>query len=271
MLAAALPLVLGVALVGILVLQSALGTDHCVVHGDHAHLCIAHGMQWTERTWAIAMITGASVLVLGRAISLLEGWIRGRAIVTGVRAVGTIRDQMCWVESERVFCFVSGVVHPTIFVSTGARAALTDDEWAAMLAHERGHISHRDLLRRLGMELLLLFAAPFARSRILAAWDAATEQLRDADAAETTSGTAVASALVQMARGVRHTGMLAAFAAAGDRALASRVTALLDDVPRGEGDARRLARTALLAACGLVIMLALAADPLHHALETLLG
>lgn len=272
-LAAAVPLALATAVVAILALESVLGVDHCDAHGHHAHLCLRHGMIWAQRPWAVALVAAGGAVVAARAVVLLVGNLRGRLTVSRLRATvpGDARVQL--VPSERVFCFVAGLRTPTIYVSTAARAALAADEWEAMLAHEHSHVTHRDLLHRLGLELLLVFAAPLAGIVIRERWDAATERLRDADAADRAGPEAVASALVHMARAqaLPRLGAVAAFTPTGAQLLATRVAALLDGAPRGESRARRLGRVALAASVGVVTLSLVFAEPLHHVLETLLG
>jgi hypothetical protein len=272
-LAALVPVVLSSAVVAILAIQSVVGDDHCDTHGHHAHLCVQHGMMWAERPWAIAVVAAAIAVVAARAIVLLASTVRGHANVARLRQTLPDDARVQLVPSERVFCFVAGLRRPAIYVSTAARDALAPEEWDAMLAHETSHVTHRDLLHRLGLELLLLFAAPLAGIAIRERWDAATERLRDADAAEHASPEAVASALVHMARAqaLPRLGPVATFTATDARLLTSRVESLLDDTPRGESSARQLARVTVASTLAVVTVALVFAEPLHHALETLLG
>jgi Zn-dependent protease with chaperone function len=274
-LAAGLPVALAAAVVGVLAIESATAADHCTTHGHHAHLCLRHGAAWAEHAWVVAAVAAGAALALARAAALAVVMRRGTAAVARLRELGGgAPARLRLVESERAFCFVAGLRRPAIFVSTAARAALAPDEWHAMLAHERSHIVHRDLRHRLGLELLLLLAAPLAGRTIRARWSAATERLRDADAADEVGDPApVARALVRMARHAAslRLGAAAAFVPAGAALLAARVEALLEEAPRGEREARRIGRAVRIA--GLVAVLAALAfaGPLHHALESLLG
>jgi hypothetical protein len=271
-LAAVVPVILAGAVVLVLLIESLVGLDHCDNHGDHAHLCLRHGLAWAERPWALALLLGAGVLVLTRGAALMTTLLRGWHAVARLRAA-LPASGVHLVESPRVFCFVAGLRHPAVYASTAARAALADDEWAAMLAHERGHVTERDLGRRLRLELALLLAAPGLAGSLRARWDAATERLRDVDAAAATSADAVARALVRMARAQRGpvpVGMIAAFAPPPPL-LAERVHAMLDEAPTGVASARRLARQVGLAGLVVVGLTISFAGPLHHALESLLG
>lgn len=272
--AALLPVVLSGAVVLILGIQSMVGIDHCDAHGHHAHLCLQHGMLWAERPWAIAVVAAGLAIVAVRGIVLFASIVRGRVLVARLRARLPDGARVQLVPSERVFCFVAGLRRPTIYVSTAARDALAPDEWDAMIAHESSHVTHRDLLHRLVLEGLLLFAAPLAGIVIRERWDAATERLRDADAAEQTSSEAVATALVRMARAQalpRLGATVAAFTPTGAQLLASRVESLLEGAPRGEASARQLARVVIVSTIAVIALALVFAEPLHHALETLLG
>lgn len=66
-------------------------------------------------------------------------------------------------------------------------------------------------------------------------------------------------------------GAVAAFTPTGDQLLATRVRSLLEGTPRGESDARRRARIALASCVAFMTIALVFAEPLHHALETLLG
>ena len=274
-LAAVLPIASAAAVVAVLAIESATATDHCTTHGHHAHLCLRHGAAWAEHAWAVAALAGGAAVVAARGVALVVGLWRGRAAVSRLRALGgDPPGHVRLVESDRTFCFVAGLRRPAIFVSTAARAVLDRDEWTAMIAHETSHIVHRDLLHRLRLELMLLFAAPLAGPAIRERWNAATERLRDADAStEVGDPEPVASALVRMARHAAaiRIGAVAAFTAGGTRLLAARVESLLEGAPRGERDARRIGRVALVAGSAAIVAALVFSGPLHHALETLLG
>jgi len=274
-LVAAVPALLGFAVVAILTIASLLGPDHCGVHEHHAHLCLRHGAVWLERPWAVATLAVAAAVLLARAANLVAGFARG------ARAVGRLRQlareqhgDVRLIASERVFCFVAGVWRPAVFVSTAARDALDAEEWAAMLAHEQSHVRHHDLARRCGLELALLVAAPIVALEVRDAWEQATEQLRDAEAAvATASPESVASALVRMARlaTTHRSGLIAAFTSRADRSLAARIEALLDGRASGDASAGALARRIVLSFGIVLAAVTVFAAPLHHALETLLG
>lgn len=274
-LAAVLPVAFATAVIAVLAIQSVTAADHCTAHSHHAHLCLWHGAAWAEHAWAVAALAGSAAIIAMRGGALAIGLWRGHVAVSWLRTVGgSASEQVRIVESDRAFCFVAGLRRPSVFASTRARAALESDEWTAMLAHEMSHIAHRDLAHRLRLELLLLFAAPLAGAAIRERWDAATERLRDADAADAVGDPdAVASALVRMARhaSALPSAAIASFTAGGARLLAVRVQALLGGAPRGERAATRIGYAALAASIAAIAGTLAFSGPLHHALETLLG
>lgn len=277
-LAAGLPVLLGAAVVAILAAASLVGDDHCRTHGHHAHLCLVHGVAWADRTWAVVFVAAGGAAVVARGSALAFSMLRGLRLMHQLmrpllRIKGDETGQLLMVPSARPFCFVAGLRQPRIFVSTAARHVLAEDEWLAMLAHERGHIEHGDLRHRLKLELLLLFAAPLTGTIAREHWDSATERLRDAGAAEQASPESVASALVCMAKAALQlkAGQLVSFTPRANRGLAQRITCLLDRSPLGEHEAHRVVRLALLGVGSLAMLAMLLAEPLHHALETLLG
>ena len=290
-LVALLPVLVGFAVVAILAVESLIGVDHCGVHEHHAHLCLQHGAVWLDRPAAIVVVVAGAAIALTRIVVVFAGLVRGAALVRRLRRLAPIAsrgargeakrcgesvdvDGVRVVTSERAFCFVAGILRPAIYVSTATRAALDDDEWAAMLAHEASHVRHRDLARRLAVELVLVFAAPLVGIVVRDTWDDATERLRDADAADAAGAPEpVASALVRMARVafVQRGSAVASFTPRADRGLSARVESLLGRCPRGQHAARRLHRTVGAATVTVLLAAIVFAEPLHHALETLLG
>lgn len=272
-LAAVLPVVLAAAVTAALVIRSVAGDDHCAVHDHHAHLCLAHGEAWLERPLVVVLVSVATAVAAARLLVLGVALLRGRRAIAVLRAASERCGDVQLVDSPRPFCFVAGLVRPRIYASTAAWSGLPDGERAAMLAHERGHVRHRDLGWRALVEAALAFGAPLTSSALIARWDHATERLRDGDAAdEVGDPTAVASALVQMCRlgAIGAEARLIGFPARSG-ALEERVAALLDRAPRGA----RAARVVAAAALGLVSAVTIAAvthvEPLHHVLESLLG
>ena len=266
----AAPVVTAAIVVGALIVHSAVADDHCAAHDHHAHLCVSHGGAWLERPWAVAIGAATLIVVLGRAVVLGAGLWRGRgrvrALARMARPVGDVR----LVESRRVFCFVAGLGRPAIYVSTAAWTGLPAEEREAMLAHERGHVEGGDVRRRLLVDLASIVSAPLAPGFLAGRWHDANERLRDRQAAQVTTPDAVAGALVHMVRlGAAQVAGLSFEARSS--ALAKRVRSVLVDAPQDVVAAGWLDAAAVTCAVTFAITAVVLADPLHHALETLLG
>ena len=271
-LAAGAPLVGGVVLVLALIAHGYSGDDHCSTHDHHAHLCVMHGGDWTGIPWVMVVIAAGAAGLVARLGVLVGRHVRAARAIASLRRVSVTVGDVRLVESPDAFCFVAGLWRPRIYASTAAWHGLADDERAAMLAHERGHVAHGDVARRLAIELAASFAAPLLPGRLVRRWAQAIEHERDRDAVQVIGDPEpVARAMVRMCRlqrGAVSPGL--AFVAGADE-LSGRVEALLAS---GAGPAR-----AGRARSGLVLALAFAVaalaftqvDALHHALETLLG
>jgi beta-lactamase regulating signal transducer with metallopeptidase domain len=95
---------------------------------------------------------------------------------------------------------LAGILHPRLLISEQAAAALSADELAVALRHERAHRDSRDNFKRL---LILLAPAIFPALRTLEqAWAKYAEWAADdrATAGDPESSLALASALVRVAR-----------------------------------------------------------------------
>lgn len=267
---AIVPLLLAGAVTIALMLQSALGVDHCSVHGDHAHLCLAHGTQWLQLPWVVVSLAVIGAVILGRLGLLARGVIRGRRAIRTLHAISQDTGPVRIVETDRAFCFVAGRA-PAIYVSARVWAQLTEDQRSALLAHEAAHVANGDLRMRPVLEVCLAFAAPLVRDRVRTAWLAATERLCDARAAKVCSPDAVASTMVALFR-LQARPVATSFGLTPTQAeLAARVEAVLAARPLDEPAAKRAGRLLAAACAGLIVGTAVVAEPLHHAFETLLG
>lgn len=267
--AALAPVVIAGVAVSALVLQSTLGVDHCEVHGHHAHLCFTHGAGWLEHTWVLVAIAVAAATFVSRAAIMAWSYIRGARSIRALYALSRQHGGVRIVESERAFCFAA---LRGVFVSSRVWSALSAGERDAVVAHEQAHLRHGDLYKRAVLEVMLLFAAPLVGERIRTVWLHASERLCDARAASAMGEPeTVARAMVSVCRigGARPVSGFAFTPAAED--LAARVRAVLACGPLGERAAVALGRVALVSCIGLAIAGAVAAEPIHHAFETLLG
>jgi Zn-dependent protease with chaperone function len=271
-LAALSPVVLAFGVIAALVAHSYLATDHCLDHGHHAHLCFAHGGDWLGRPWVVAALTIAATTVAARLLALVARVARASGSIARLQRLSVPSGDVRIVESPHAFCFVAGLRRATIYASTTAWHGLAEDERAAMVAHERGHVAHHDVRRRFGLDLLLTLAAPLAGGPLAARWSHATERLRDAEAAAAVGDPdPVARAMLRLCRLERSVAAPGLGFVGRGRLLTERVEALLAAAPGGGPSARRLSIVVLVGLAGLVALAAGLAGPLHHAFETLLG
>jgi len=131
---------------------------------------------------------------------------------------------------------VVGTLRPRLFIAEEVRKSLTEDELAAAIAHERGHLVARDNSKRVLLRGCrdLLTIVPSGRS-LDRAWSESVECAADEHAAQVSSEVALnlASALVRIARmvpvGVRTELPLATFLVGEEtRGIKGRVRRLLE-------------------------------------------
>jgi beta-lactamase regulating signal transducer with metallopeptidase domain len=138
------------------------------------------------------------------------------------------------VRADEPFAVTYGLMRPRILVSTGLAEALSVKGIAAVLAHERHHVRHRDPLRLLAVRL----AAAYGCWLPAAAWLARNLALRrelsaDLAAARRTSRADLAAALLRLASLPACPALAAARSAADERrSLEARVTQLEGSQPR---------------------------------------
>lgn len=148
------------ALLGAAVTAVALFVAATSVHWE---LPSAAALVAACQSFALSQLTAISVvtLVLGSGAFAVVA-LAGRSVLRQVRAsrrflarlqiTGPVRSGLPKTfvfadEAPHAFC--AGLLRPRIYVSTGAIAALADDELQAVLAHERHHARCRDPLRLL--------------------------------------------------------------------------------------------------------------------------
>lgn len=151
---------------------------HGVVPGVAQHLEVNGHKLGDLATLAPAALVSTSAVSLmwgvARALRALQCWLRENSLGDGPRG-STI------VAGREVMLAAAGLRQPRVVVSTGALTALDDQELAAGLEHERGHIAHRHRF------ILLASALTGVLARYLPGTDHAASQVtfhleRDADA-----------------------------------------------------------------------------------------
>ncbi|MBI5509128.1 MAG: M56 family metallopeptidase [Deltaproteobacteria bacterium] len=273
-----LPPVIAIGLVAVLAVGSALailrGSDHCLDHSHHLHLCLKHGMAWASRPWALCLVISLATFVAVRsALSAWAHWGAQRAAAR-LRAVGAPIDQTgCYlVPSQERFAFTAGLLSPTVVVSSAAWHALDSDERDAVLAHELAHVAHGDLRLRAILGLAAALGFPFLVNRTLRLWELSAERICDRRAALAVQRpSTVASAMLALVRAAppKLAPEGAIFAAACH--VPERVESVLREEPDGERPSRRLMAATVLAAVAVTATCGLFSEPIHHILETILG
>jgi Zn-dependent protease with chaperone function len=276
----ALPPLLGLsvtlAIAGHSLLGRALGVpDHCPSDISHLHLCLYHGADWASRTWAVVVLAIVSIVAARGAFLRIRRLARARrsigALSSLARAGSAPDSDVHVVHADRHFCFSAGIFHRRIFVSSAAWSRLEEGERRAVVAHERAHVEQGDVWRRAALGLLSLVGVPILTSMIMRLWEHSTERLCDHRAAQAVGDpTLVAQALMTFAAAPRPATPLAATFVDGTDVV-GRIEALFSGVPEGFEAARRLGRAAVLVTAFAALGAVAAADPLHHAFETLLG
>jgi hypothetical protein len=260
------PVVIAASVVVLIAWRGSGAADHCVGHDHHAHFCLAHGVAWLHRPWAVAVAVGAAVTFAARIGFVAWRRFTAHRAIAQVRQVATAHDGVRVALSDRVFCFVAGWRRPEVYVSSRAWQVLDADQRVAVLAHERAHAQYGDLWMAAIIDVAATLAAPLAGSWLRDRWADACERLCDRDAANVTSGETVATALVQMSRAGTLLPIASGFTATAD-AIEQRIRAVLAGGPVGRPlgwAAWSMLGAALVACAGF-------ATELHHALETLLG
>lgn len=250
--------------------------DHCEGHGHHLHLCLTHGAEWATRPVAVAMVAGCATLLVLAACTGAAGIVRTRRTLRALRRGGETRCiegiDVVIVPFERRLSFTAGLVRPSVYVSTAVWSRLDDDERRALLAHELAHARGRDVLWTLVLSTAVHLGAPRLARRLESRWRAATERLRDQDAAHAVGDPAlVGAALVSVARVPAAPSLAGTMDASGDDDLVARVDALLGGGPDGTYAARRLMRAGTAAITIVAVALVIWSEPVHHGLETLLA
>ena len=277
-----LPPILGAAIASVLAGYSVVGpwfglADHCPQHLHHLHLCLFHGASWAHEAWAVATVAFMGTIVMTRIVhragKLFAARVALRRIERVSRRVRSPAGEVLLAPAATPFCFVAGLFSPRIFVSSAAWERLDEEERAAMLAHERAHVDQGDVWRRSALDVFAVLGAPLFAARLMDQWSRATERLCDHRAAAAVGEPeTVARALVSLTRaGANRTSALAACFVPTGSDVVERVEALL----AGKGDGSPVARRIGVAAVFLVVLVLIGsttlADPLHHALESLLG
>ncbi len=261
-----LPLAVGLLAVTVSFLPAlGIGHDHCMVHEPHhPHLCPTHfGSAPGIVVFFIAGLMG--LRMLHAVVEFARDLRLSRHTSRSLAQASEQRDGAWVFPSDTPQAFVLGALWPRIHVSRGL-LALGQEIVEPVLAHERVHVRHRDLLWRALCRVLGVGHWPSVTAPLRARLGAAQELAADAEAA---SGMPhgrlkLAEALIMLAR-IGRTPTPGLSFTQGD--LRARVHALLQDRRAARWPSRLLVVVGLLLPVGI----ALFHGTIHHGLETVLG
>lgn len=247
--------------------------DHCPVHDDgHVHLCFVHLPKAGIHTGLLLSLVFLVSYAALRAVFAASSVVRAVRVVAALARTGEQRRDLgiTIVETSQPVCFAAGLLRPRVLLSRGLFNALSPEERAVVLAHERAHVRRRDALVGSVVRALAVVHLPWARRWLVHELEVAAEQACDEEAAQfVTDRVSVAAAILTVERAAQHaaTRELAPVAMAfGARAVERRVEALL-----GEPEPPRSLRPLVISiGVGLVSVLVLA-DELHHLTESVLS
>lgn len=267
------PLALGLitSLLVVAVGSGALGhPHHCVAHEDaHLHLCLLHTPELGFRGWLLLMLPLA--WLVGQAGRAARRRLRAHRL-TRTLLSNASPDPRGFVvpETEAPLAMTVGVLRPTILISLGLSRTLSDAELGVVLAHERAHVSRRDLIWHKAVVTAICAWPSPVHTPLRRAHTLACERACDEAAAEEIGGRLrVAQVLLRIARLIEFCpSHIAALGPAFSEAeVVTRVEALLAPVSSRRASSRRAVVAGLTLMCALVAV----SDPVHHAIESIFG
>ncbi len=251
----------------------APGLDHCLLHDDaHAHLCFVHLPQAAIHTGLLLLLVFLVTYAVFRAAFAASSVLRALRVVAALAKTGEPRSDLgiTVVETAQPVCVAAGLLWPRVLLSRGLLKALTAEERAVVLAHERAHVRRHDALVGSVVRALAVVHLPPVGRWLVRELEVAAEQACDEEAARVVGDrVSVAAAILAVERTLQQaaTREVASVAVGfGARAVERRVAALLCE-PAPPQSLRPLA---LCLGAALVAMLVGAYD-LHHLTESVLS
>lgn len=235
--------------------------DHCLPHDHHPHLCLAHG-RWlpSGSLWGSVALLGAVATFLWMRLVLRV--FRAHRMVLTLLRVSRKQGAIQVLPTPRPMAFTAGLLRPRTVVSDAVLANLPAEDLDIVISHEEGHAHRRDALWRFVLEALTLGMPRSSRTLLLEDFSLAGEEVCDR---RTIRGQVTPDRVAEVLLRMQRLGCLQPEGVAGATGshLARRVKALLGDPypPRPRW----------MKAVWLAPLLLLAADPVHHLAETLLG
>lgn len=228
---------------------------HWCVHEVVPFVAVHLGLDG-HRAGDLAVVVPAFFLAASLLWVLLGVWRGARTVrcLLVRQAIGRGPGQSLIVGGSEVFVAAAGLRRPALLVSAGALTSLDDDELAASLEHEHGHIVRRHRFVLVAAEACRALGRPLPGTRH-AARELAFHLERDADrfAAQRHGRLALASALCKAAT-PRDLPVVAT--ALGGGSVLRRVDLLLDESTAPTASERAAARLAAAMLAALVIAVA---------------
>lgn len=240
--------------------------DHCLVgDGPHHHLCVFHPPHLSEDGLPRMLGVGSWVVVFAVVLLVVRRILLARRLAeTLVRFArpSSLGDDVAILEQDDLIAVSVGVVRPRILLSQGLLDAVCPQTLRVILAHERAHLSRRDMGWAQLDQLVASLLPRVVRRELLESLSLACEQACDAAAARSEGNVNVAASLTRIARlGVRAPAVGLSVAASS---LEARVLHLLDAPSYPWWRAWPQVTAAIAIAC-------LGAGPLHALLERILA
>jgi Zn-dependent protease with chaperone function len=265
----ALPaLLVGLCFVPGLLAALGLGSDHCLRHPDHAHLCLTHAHEPLTHA-GMALLALAATLSGAALVPELVDLARTRRWLARLpRRAPAHAVSVEIVESETPLAFVAGLWRPRAHLASCLVERLPDAQLAAVVQHERAHARRRDPLLRLAARVLSRAHRPALRRELLRELAIASEEACDAEAARAVGDRLLVAEAILAAERIFAAALPVPTGLAGfdGDVVAARVQALLATEPSAPRRGVSLGALALGLCLGLLL-----ADPLHHATEHLLA
>jgi len=242
-------------------------SDHCLLHGSHHHhFCLLHPPHTAGHlmTWVVPI-----VLLLPALTALSAGLRRvvaqGRLLkaLVGTSRPSSLGEDVRIVERSEPLALTTGLKRPVVLLSSGLVKALDPLSLRVVVAHERAHIARWDTRRAAVAQLMSTLLPARVGGLLVAAIALEREAACDAAAARKIgSRPEVARALTAVARLRIAAPAHAVSVASGS--LPARVHRLLDAADASSSRYPFWPGTAIL-------VVALGASPMHHALEHLVS
>jgi len=195
-----------------------------------------------------AALVRAAWLAVGRSISVRRLIAAAAAPSCRLQSIAA----SCGLQAREIpdaarVCALAGFISPVVLVSSGALAAVSDDELRAALQHERAHARRGDLLLAACLSFLVDLL-PLPAGDLVETYRTAREFAADHDAVETTDADSLAGALIQFAKGGPDPVAAMSFAGGSRAVVAERLHLLLSDsAPARQRPLRRIVIAAALA------------------------